>query len=264
MYNNIGLASVRGSATSGHVQANSGFVRPSSHRYRTGRNVSGPPRGGGRGGGGGRKGSGGNRGIQEHDKRRRLENRLLEMRERLEDEGRLSEDQIEERIAEERKRETDRWEQQRREREEASERARAEAAVVPGADAGMEGADGGGQEAAAAGEVSADTSAVPPPPPPAAAGGAGAIVPARGPDQGAPDVRGRDNRRWGGGGRGRQQWRDDRGRNRKKDTNAHVEARRKEEENERLRDAFGIDKSTHREGAATPMGTRLTPSWQVV
>ena len=110
MYNGIGLASVRGTATSGHVQSNAGHVRNSSRRNRTFRNANDgrdENRHGSRGGRGGGRGHFDNRGnnnerhalltnealregassLALHEKKRRLEVRLMELRDQLEERG---------------------------------------------------------------------------------------------------------------------------------------------------------------------------------
>lgn len=101
-YNGIGLSSVRGSATSGHVQANRGHVnanrlrqqeRNSQSNSRTTYNpVSSAAR------------QKGHVEIQKHEERRRIENELLELQEEMEDAGKLSTEEIEQRIVRERSR----------------------------------------------------------------------------------------------------------------------------------------------------------------
>lgn len=96
MSDNVGLSTPRGSGTSGYVQRNLAHIRPrdSGAPY--------PPRGGG----------GGSdfdapkhrprqpdRGILEHDRKRAVEVAVLELRDELEDEGALGEDEVEERCA---------------------------------------------------------------------------------------------------------------------------------------------------------------------
>eukprot|EP00986_Skeletonema_menzelii_P021498 scaffold34754_cov148-Skeletonema_menzelii.AAC.3 len=135
MYNGIGLASVRGTATSGHVQSNAGHVRNSSRRNRTYRNANDgrEENRSGRGGRGGRGyfGAGGNNNERHalltnealregasslalHEKKRRLEVRLMEIRDQLEERG-WKDEEIEKEIQHERekyKREEERREQQ--------------------------------------------------------------------------------------------------------------------------------------------------------
>eukprot|EP00545_Synedropsis_sp_CCMP1620_P006195 CAMPEP_0119019722 /NCGR_PEP_ID=MMETSP1176-20130426/22501_1 /TAXON_ID=265551 /ORGANISM="Synedropsis recta cf, Strain CCMP1620" /LENGTH=249 /DNA_ID=CAMNT_0006973989 /DNA_START=111 /DNA_END=857 /DNA_ORIENTATION=+ len=103
MYNGIGLSSVRGSSTSGHVQTNRSHVGASRLRRQQQRNaqdskgqkynpVSSAAR------------KQGNSDIQKHEERRQIENQLLELQEEMEDAGQLSVEEIEERIGRERKR----------------------------------------------------------------------------------------------------------------------------------------------------------------
>jgi len=128
MYNGIGLASVRGTATSGHVQSNAGHVRNSSLRNRTFRNAN-DGRDENRNGKGFYNGGGNNErhalltnealregalSLALHEKKRRLEVRLMELRDQLEERG-WKDDEIEKEIAHERekhKREEERREQQ--------------------------------------------------------------------------------------------------------------------------------------------------------
>ena len=102
-YNGIGLSSVRGSATSGHVQANRGHVNANRLRRQQERNsqssshqkynpVSATAR------------RQGHSDIQKHEERRRIENELLELQEEMEDAGHLSPDEIKARIERERAR----------------------------------------------------------------------------------------------------------------------------------------------------------------
>ena len=102
-YNGIGLSSVRGSATSGHVQANRGHVNANRLRRQQERNsqsnsrptfnpVSSAAR------------QQGHAEIQKHEERRRIENVLLELQEEMEDAGKLSPEEINERIGRERTR----------------------------------------------------------------------------------------------------------------------------------------------------------------
>lgn len=132
MYNGIGLASVRGTATSGHVQANAGHVRNSSRRNRTfrnandGRDENRNGRLGGRGGGFLDAGNERhtlltNEALREgasalalHEKKRQLEIRLMVLRDQLEERG-WKDDDIDTEIAHEReklRREAERREHQ--------------------------------------------------------------------------------------------------------------------------------------------------------
>jgi serine/arginine repetitive matrix protein 2 len=103
MYNGIGLSSVRGSSTSGHVQTNRGHVGASRLRRQQQRNAQdsgqqkyNPVPSAAR--------KQGNTDIQKHEERRRIENQLLELQEEMEDGGQLNDEEIEERIGRERKR----------------------------------------------------------------------------------------------------------------------------------------------------------------
>ncbi|KAE8777428.1 protein starmaker [Hordeum vulgare] len=99
MYNGIGLQTARGSGTNGYVQTNKFFIRPRTdgaakaplHNYDhdPGRDKPGglrPP----------------NKEILEHDRRRQVELRLVELRDTLEEQG-YTEGEIEERVEEARK-----------------------------------------------------------------------------------------------------------------------------------------------------------------
>lgn len=85
-YNGIGLATARGSGTSGHVQRNLSFVRPKKGNleYKTeeelGRNLHHrpPP----------------NQDILNHDRKRQVELQCAELEEHLQESGELSEEQI--------------------------------------------------------------------------------------------------------------------------------------------------------------------------
>lgn len=223
MYNGIGLTTVRGTATSGHVQANRSHVRGARMRRQRERNavqqhkaynpVSAVAR------------ERGNKDIQRHEEKRRLENRLLELREELEENPKVSEQDIERRIQDERERQVKIWkDQDERESKQATN---------------------GGDEATKVGE------------------------PDIGGDKDKEVERAREaNRRWDspnyGGGRGgrHNQGRWDRGNaqgrgynnfergRRRRETNTHMDAKLKEQENERLADAFGIKRDTHVEGQA--------------
>ena len=101
MYNGIGLTSVRGTATSGHVQANRGHVRGARYRHQREKNASQRPINYNPVSSSARER--GNKEIQKHELLRRLENSLLELREELE-ESRFTEEEIEQRLQEERRR----------------------------------------------------------------------------------------------------------------------------------------------------------------
>mmetsp|Transcript_20513 Transcript_20513/g.30454 ORF Transcript_20513/g.30454 Transcript_20513/m.30454 type:complete len:291 (-) Transcript_20513:22-894(-) len=103
MYNGIGLSSVRGSATSGHVQANRSHVRDAQRRRQQARNLNSSSK----------KSTSivssaarneGNREIQTHQAKREIENELLLLREDMEEAGQLSPAEIDERIHAERQR----------------------------------------------------------------------------------------------------------------------------------------------------------------
>ncbi|GMH79546.1 hypothetical protein TL16_g08180 [Triparma laevis f. inornata] len=112
-YNGIGLSSVRGSATSGHVQGNRSYVRPSNFRRETNKNATGQFDSS--------SSSTSNQfkklnnlvssgtlkskddGILRHARLREIESRLVDMRDDLE-ERRVKDSEIEERIDNERRR----------------------------------------------------------------------------------------------------------------------------------------------------------------
>mmetsp|Transcript_33028 Transcript_33028/g.49896 ORF Transcript_33028/g.49896 Transcript_33028/m.49896 type:complete len:290 (+) Transcript_33028:154-1023(+) len=102
MYNGIGLSSVRGSATSGYVQANRSHVRDAQRRRQQERNLSSSSN----------KTSivslaarnEGNHEIQKHQAKREIENELLMLQEDMEEAGQLSPAEIDERIHVERQR----------------------------------------------------------------------------------------------------------------------------------------------------------------
>ena len=112
-YNGIGLASVRGSATSGHVQANQGHVRAQRRRRQIERNAQ-------ESGGSKRYNpvsasarEKGNQEIQDHERRRQIENQLLVLRDDLEESGNFTEAQIEDRIQAERERQMQKFQQEK-------------------------------------------------------------------------------------------------------------------------------------------------------
>ena len=106
MYNGIGLGSVRGTATSGHVQANRSHVRGSRLRYQRDKNVSQRPREFNPVSSYAREE--GNLEIQRHAEQRSLESRLLELREELEEFG-YRKEEIDQRVEEERRRQERLW-----------------------------------------------------------------------------------------------------------------------------------------------------------
>ena len=210
-YNGIGLSSVRGTATSGHVQANRSHVRASRLRHQRENNrqsserkrfhpVSASAR------------ERGNKELQQHEQKRKLELHLLMLREDMEDAGKLTESEMDFRI--------------NRERERQSERQK-EAEEI---DAAMKRQ----KTAEAERQLEVDKS------------------PERAPRVEATtrieiqDLR-RGIHRWQHEHQPQNSW-DQRQGSREK--NSHVNAVRKEHENERLRDAFGIRKEKHVEGQA--------------
>eukprot|EP01082_Thalassiosira_pseudonana_P003436 g3364.t1 g3364 contig12:1929440-1930440(-) len=261
MYNGIGLQSVRGTATSGHVQHNAGHVRNSSRRHRTWRNATDGRRDGG---GPGRGGNGkrhllteealkdGASSLALHEKKRQLEVRLLELRDRLEEEGRLNDDDIDLEVGYERKRTLERWENEEKENE------RRRQMVLERQQAQLKHAEGGGEDgeegvklitqggdddgSAADKEKDGDNEKEP-------------TKQQHNNNNSRSDKWERDrrwdnsdrNRRYDNGDRNRGRHRDDRGRGGK---NAQAQMVFQEERNEKLRDAFGIRGDQHKEGEA--------------
>lgn len=94
MSDNVGLSTPRGSGTSGYVQRNLAHIRPrdSGAPYPPPRDSSGPgadiPR---------HRQRQPDRGILEHDRKRAVEVKVLELRDELEDAGELGDDEIDER-----------------------------------------------------------------------------------------------------------------------------------------------------------------------
>lgn len=93
MYNNVGLTTPRGSGTSGYIQRNLSALRPRDPL---------PPRD--RDGGYGDRSSSvkhrqPDASILEHEKKRRVENKCVELQLELEEEGKLGEEEIETRVA---------------------------------------------------------------------------------------------------------------------------------------------------------------------
>jgi serine/arginine repetitive matrix protein 2 len=93
MYNGVGLPTARGSGTSGRVQSNNFLLRP---RPSPSPSSSAAPATGGARGGGFREE------MAEHERKRALESRLLELREALEEQG-YTEAEADARVAEARK-----------------------------------------------------------------------------------------------------------------------------------------------------------------
>ena len=93
MSDNVGLSTPRGSGTSGYVQRNLAHIRPrdSGAPY--------PPRDGPGAEAAKYRQRQPDKGILEHDRKRAVEVKVLELRDELEDEGELGEDVIEDRCA---------------------------------------------------------------------------------------------------------------------------------------------------------------------
>jgi len=211
-YNGIGLSSVRGTATSGHVQANQGHVRASRLRrqrennrrtsdYKRFNPVSASAR------------EKGNKELQHHDQKRKLENYLLILREELEEGGKLSEAEIDARVSKERERQL----AQRKELDEAesARQAQREAELAERLEGGVAQDRGISVEPSPRGQHL---------------------------DHRRPPAHWQQAQQQSG-----NTWNQRRG---AREKNNHVNAARKEHENERLRDAFGIRKDQHVEGQA--------------
>ena len=99
MYNGIGLQTARGSGTSGHVQTNRFNARRRNQRHDGGggRDWRGEREGGSGGPGVRRKP---NEEILEHERKRKIELEVFKLRDDLEEEGKLSEEEIEKRVGE--------------------------------------------------------------------------------------------------------------------------------------------------------------------
>lgn len=99
MYNGIGLTTVRGSATSGHVSKNLSYLRPEFFRNKLDSNLSG-----GRHGDAQRSKTGAgfkvNKDVLEHNKKHALEAEVFEFEESLRDSGKYSEETIADKTAE--------------------------------------------------------------------------------------------------------------------------------------------------------------------
>lgn len=93
MSDNVGLSTPRGSGTSGYVQRNLAHIRPrdSGAPY--------PPRDAGPDAAPRHRPRQPDKGILEHDRKRAVEVKVLELRDELEDAGELGEDEVEERCA---------------------------------------------------------------------------------------------------------------------------------------------------------------------
>ena len=237
MYNGIGLASVRGTATSGHVQANAGHVRNSRrHQARTAGAFDSSSRyhGGQRPGGTplltAEALQSGQTSLALHEKKRQLEVRLLELRDRLEERG-WGDEEIEREIGKERRVTLDRW-ARAEEEEKRIVLAKRDADAAANDNENKSGEEEGGE---------------------------GGAIEKSGGETGRPEP---VNRERSDDNRGYRNHRDhDRGRyrddNRYSDRryqggrggrNAQQQQMFQEERNERLRNAFGISEQTHKEG----------------
>jgi hypothetical protein len=253
-YNGIGLATVRGTATSGHVQYNAGHVRNSSRFHRTWRNANGGG-GGGRGDGGGGRNEASSRrnklltdeaireganSIALHEKKRQLEARLFELRKQLEDGGTMKDTEIDEEVEWERKKTLDQWAKEEKEVEERKERL-----LLLGQQKELESANdndqigGGAREnvklITATGDAKSDDVVDQPHPP-------------RQRRWDNPERR-RENFDHEGGKLGRQSPPSRRGGGGSQ-TNSQARQMELERRNDRLRDAFGINAEKHQEGEA--------------
>lgn len=234
MYNGIGLSSVRGTATSGHVQANAGHVRNARRHHSRTAGVF-DTRGGNTWDNS--RGSAplltaeaikdGHSALALHEKKRQLEVRLLELRDRLEERG-WRDEEIEREISKERKGTLDRW--AREEEEEKRLILKDAAAAEEKSDEGVEDKDDDDGEKKGPPEEEAPA-----------------------PTRDQRDNRGyRDNHRdYYDRDRGRyreHRYSDPRRRGGKGGKNAQQQEMFQEERNERLRDAFGISEKHHKEG----------------
>ena len=210
-YNGIGLSSVRGTATSGHVQANRSHVRASRLRHQRENNrqtserkrfnpVSASAR------------ERGNKELQQHEQRRKLELHLLMLREDMEEAGMLTEAEMDSRINRERERQLGR--QKEEEDANAAMKRQREREVVMRLEEG--------KSLGLAPHVGAASRREP------------------------QELR-QGTDRWQHEHQSRNSWDQRRG---SREKNTHVNATRKEHENERLRNAFGIHKERHVEGQA--------------
>lgn len=90
MSDNVGLSTPRGSGTSGYVQRNLAHIRPRDSGAPYPPRDSDMPK---------HRQRQPDRGILEHDRKRAVEVKVLELRDELEDEGELGDDEIDERCA---------------------------------------------------------------------------------------------------------------------------------------------------------------------
>ena len=89
MYNGVGLTTTRGSGSSGHVQTNKFNFRRRDHGGQR-RNAESNPT---------TRSSKANEDILDHERKRKIELEVFKLRDDLEEEGKLSEEQIEEQVA---------------------------------------------------------------------------------------------------------------------------------------------------------------------
>ena len=112
----MGLASVRGTATSGHVQGNRSYVRPSRARHRIQENLNqGQQHQRNRNDNQSRnhrKAAKANQEIILHEHKRQFEITLMKLRDQLEEDDRMTDAEIENRITKERKEQEMRWKAQ--------------------------------------------------------------------------------------------------------------------------------------------------------
>lgn len=217
MYNGIGLASVRGTATSGHVQQNAGHVRNArrqqtrtssvfNHDSSERRSTTAPLLTA-------EALQDGASSLALHEKKRQLEVRLLELRDRLEERG-WDENRIESEVERERGQTLDRWAR------EEDDRKRRETPV------------GGEQNKLIAGEAQGETN------------GGGEQTHNTRRDRDPWDHRNYDR----GHGRHHHHQDSDYRRKGKGGKNAHQQQVFKDERNKKLRDAFSISEQRHKEG----------------
>ena len=218
MYNGIGLSSVRGTATSGFVQANSSHVRNNRVRRERERNVSQRPPSYNPVSAVAREK--GNREIQKHERLRRLENSLMEYRFELEENSKLKDEEIDSRVEKEREKRTKLLEEEEsKPKTSGKEEARFDARKHNNRDRGY------GDNYRSSNNNNNDN---------------------RGGNRGYGNRGFQGDRGYGRS----QQYRRNNNNNYRGNTNSHVDATRKEAENKRLADAFGINKEKHVEGQA--------------
>lgn len=96
MYNGIGLATVRGSATSGHVSKNMSYIKPEFFRNKLDANQSGGRQGDRSNGGATFKV---NKDVLEHNRKHALEAQVFEFEDSLREKGGYTEEEIESKVA---------------------------------------------------------------------------------------------------------------------------------------------------------------------